>query len=67
MNRRPLVRRNGCTEQLPEGDMIAGIPVAMPAFQASGVMLRLVLRIDYALPAVKAGGTTLHIPVILNA
>lgn len=64
--RRPLVRAGGETRQLPAGDVVAGVPVAMPAFQAGGLMLRLALTLDYALPVRTAAGATLNIPVIIN-
>lgn len=66
MLRRPLVRRAGRTEQLPAGDTVAGIPVSLPAFQAGGLLLRMVLTVDYSLPVLTATGTTLKVPVILN-
>jgi hypothetical protein len=65
--RRPLVRRNGRNQQLPAGDMIAGVPVAMPAFQAGGLMLRMALTVNYSLPVLTAAGATLNVPVVINA
>lgn len=64
--RRPLVRTGGRTEQLPAGDTIAGVPVAMPAYTAAGMMLRLSLNTNYALPVQLAAGGSLNVQVITN-
>ena len=64
--RRPLVRVNGRTEQLPPGDTLLGVPVYLPAYQAGGVMLRLALNLDYSLPVTLTGGGVLNVKVVLN-
>lgn len=64
--RRPLVRAGGRTEQLPVGDTIAGVPVALPAYTASRLMLRLSLTANYALPVQLAAGGSLNVQVIAN-
>jgi len=66
MIRRPLVSVGGSRRQLPAGDTLAGMPVAMPAFQATGLLLRLPLTLDYSLPVINAAGATLYVSVITN-
>lgn len=62
--RRPLVSIGGSRRQLPEGDVLAGVPVTMPSYLASGLLLRIPLAFDYSLPVVTAAGAILNISVI---
>lgn len=64
--RRPIVRAGGRDQQLPPGDTVLGVPVAMPAYQAAGTMLRLVLKANYALSVIKSDGSALTVQVIIN-
>lgn len=68
--RRPLVRINGRTEQLPPGDTLQGVPAYLlaylPAYQAGGAMLKLALDLDYSLPVTLTGGGVLNVQVVLN-
>ncbi len=38
----------------------------LPAYQASGTMLKLALNNDYSLPVTLAGGGSLNVQVVLN-
>lgn len=64
--RRPIVSRNGRRQQLPEGDTLLGVPAYMPAYQASGALLRLALNLNYSLTAYNQAGTALTIQVAIN-
>lgn len=65
--RRPIVSRNGRRQQLPAGDTLLGVPAYMPAYQASGALLRLALNLNnYSLPAQLAVGGMLSIQVVIN-
>lgn len=63
---RPLVLKNGHQQQLPPGDVIAGIPVFVPAFLRSGAPVRLLLTSNMTLPVFKQAGTALQVKVIPN-
>lgn len=65
--RRPLVRDAGVTQQLPDGDALAGVPAYLRAYQQAGTMLKLGLTASYGLTVIKADGvTTLNVAVALN-
>lgn len=65
--RRPIVSIDGRRRQLPPSDTLLGVPAYMPAYQASGALMRLALNLnDYSLPAQLAGGGLLNIQVVIN-
>lgn len=64
--RRPLVRKNGRTQQLPPGDSLLGLPLYVPAFTQAGASLRISLTTFYALPVENRAGKTLQVQVLLN-
>jgi hypothetical protein len=64
--RRPLVQVSGRARQLPAGDTLLGVPAYLPAYQQSGVLLKLALNLDYALTGYTAAGAGLTMPVVLN-
>lgn len=64
--RRPIVRTGGRDQQLPAGDTLLGVPAYMPAYQASGALLRLALNLNYSLTAYNQAGIALTIQVAIN-
>lgn len=64
--RRPLVRKDGKTQQLPAGDTLQGLPLYIPAVTQAGVQLKLTLSTTYALPVTNRAGTVLNVQVLLN-
>lgn len=64
--RRPIVSKGGRRQQLPAGDTLLGVPAYMPAYQASGTLLRLALNLNYSLTAYNQAGTALTIQVVIN-
>lgn len=64
--RRPIVSKGGRRQQLPSDDTLLGVPAYLPAYQASGALLRLALNLNYSLPAQLAGGGMLSIQVVIN-
>lgn len=64
--RRPIVSKGGRRQQLPSGDTLLGVPAYLPAYQASGALLKLSLNLNYSLTVYQASGAGLTIQVVLN-
>lgn len=64
--RRPLTRVGGKLKQLPDGDVLAGLPLYVPAYQQSGLALKLSLNTNYSLTAYTRAGAGLAVQVVLN-
>lgn len=64
--RRPLVRSGGRTRQLPAGDILAGVPVYVPAYQAAGTMLKLSFTTAQGITAKNSAGATFSIQAVIN-
>lgn len=65
--RRPLTRIDGKIKQLPEGDVLQGIPVYMPVVQFGGALLKVAINSSAMTVSVgQYGGGTLSVPVAIN-
>jgi hypothetical protein len=64
--RRPLVRVGGRSEQLPEGDSLAGVPVAIPFWSSDGTRADIPLTTNGELPFWLSDGTPANIPVVTS-
>ena len=64
--RRPLVRVNGRTRQLPAGDVLAGVAQSLPVYQTNQtfVLISLTSKIQgYVLPVYQAAGAIVEVPL----
>lgn len=66
--RRPLVRVNGRSRQLPDGDTLAGVVQRLPVYQAgssiAAVLIDLTVKSDgAALPVYQASGNVVEVPL----
>lgn len=67
--RRPLVRISGRTQQLPAGDVLAGVAQSLPVYQSdqsdqSIVLISLTSKIQgYVLPVYQAAGAIIEVPL----
>lgn len=64
--RRPLVRKDGKIQQLPDGDTVMGVPMYVLALKRSGVLLKLALTVRNTLPVTKRNGAVLGVAVAVN-
>ncbi len=63
--RRPIVSVDGRRRQLPPGDTLAGVPLAVPVYQSAGTLLRVALQGNGALPVGLAIGGELNVQVMI--
>ncbi|MGA4442629.1 hypothetical protein ACPA2N_26035 [Ectopseudomonas hydrolytica] len=63
--RRPIVSVSGRRRQLPEGDSLAGVPLAVPVYQSAGTLLRVALQGNGALAVGRAVGGDLSVQVMV--
>jgi hypothetical protein len=64
-SRRPLVVIGGSVQELPEGDIVAGINRFLPFLLANGTVSNIKLLVTTgALPFLLANGSTSNIPVV---
>ena len=64
--RRPIVRVNGRNQQLPAGDVLAGVAQSLPVYLADQrlVLISLNSKIQgYALPVYQAAGAVIEVPL----
>lgn len=59
--RRPLVRSSGRNQQLPAGDVIAGLPLGLNVHQSDGTAVSLALDSLYLLPVTTTGGAVVKV------
>lgn len=65
-NRRPIVlSAAGVQEELPDGDTVVGLSLALPVYKTGGApVLRIALNSEYKITAYKQGGAGLYITAI---
>ena len=63
--RRPIVSEGGRRRQLRDGDTLAGVPMAVPVYQAEGALLRVALQGNGALAVGLIGGGELNVQVMV--
>lgn len=61
--RRPLVRINGQTQQLPTGDSLAGVSLKFPVYQTNtaAVLIDLVAGSPWTLPVYNQAGAAVQV------
>lgn len=65
--RRPVCVVSGKKRQLPVGDSLLGVPVYLPAYQATGLMLKVAIAsVSMSLTVNRQAGGSLAVGVALN-
>ncbi|MFI8479629.1 hypothetical protein ACIGCM_03570 [Pseudomonas sp. NPDC078700] len=65
--RRPLTRVSGKLKQLPDGDVLSGIPAYIPVTQYGGALLKVTINSStMTVPIGLYGGGSLSVPVAIS-
>lgn len=65
-NRRPIVSVDGRRRQLPAGDTLAGVPLALPVYTAEPLLLRVPLISETHIAVGLAAGGELAVQVVID-